>query len=506
MTELASTLLKLEVDNPLPQLPPGASSPRDNPVLLDVAQNNNKYRTPSEKIVLVMVGLPARGKTFVARKVHRYLEFFHAVNVKIFNIGDYRRSLHGAHHPAAWFDPQNPQGAAERKQATDAALRDLCDWVDEANDGRVAILDGTHSTLAKRNYALTQLNRLECKVIFLETICSSKAVVDDNIRSCKLGTPDYVGMSEQAAIDDFRARVAQYEATYETIDDAALDGAEAHRSWIKITDCRRFVINNIRGYLPSRIVQFLSHLHMQPHSFYFSRHGQSEYNVLGKIGGDSGLSAYGDAYARKLAEFCASEITRDPETGDERPARLWTSTMRRTRETAKYIDHKMTTIDYEGDDVGHAQEWVQLRPIAWSNLDEIFAGVCDGMTYAEIERHYPDEFKRRQDDKLAYRYPRGESYLDMIHRLDTMVHEMERHREPLLIIAHQGILRLLYAYLMGLPREEAPYVSIPLNTVIKLEPKTYTCEEVRFQLLSKPKTDDGQTEPAVTRDDDPPSH
>jgi broad specificity phosphatase PhoE len=44
----------------------------------------------------------------------------------------------------------------------------------------------------------------------------------------------------------------------------------------------------------------------------------------------------------------------------------------------------------------------------------------------------------------------------MIHRLDTIVHEMERHREPLLIIAHQGILRLLYAYYMGLPRERAP--------------------------------------------------
>ena len=94
-----------------------------------------------------------------------------------------------------------------------------------------------------------------------------------------------------------------------------------------------------------------------------------------------------------------------------------------------------------------------------------------GMTYEEIEKHYPDEFRRRQNDKLAYRYPRGESYLDMIHRLDQMVFEMDRHREPLLIVAHQGILRLLYAYLMDMPREEAPYVSIPLNTVIKLEPK-----------------------------------
>ncbi|KAH8044082.1 6-phosphofructo-2-kinase [Aureococcus anophagefferens] len=346
MTELAG---RLTVSNPVPQLPPGASSPRDNAALLHVAPNKSKYSTPSDKIP----------------------------------------------------------------------------WLAEENDGRVAILDGTHSTLAKRNYAYDKLRKLDCKVIFLESICSDRDVVERNIVSCKLGTPDYVGMSERDAVEDFRRRVAQYESNYETIDADCLDGAESNRSWIKIIDCRRFVINNIRGYMPGRLVQFLSHLHMEPHVFYFSRHGQSEYNVLGKIGGDSGLSAAGDAYAKKLAEFCVSEVTKAPD-GSERPARLWTSTMRRTRETAAYIAHEKTHIDYEGDDVGHAQEWVQLRPIAWSNLDEIFAGVCDGMTYAEIEEHYPEEFKRRQDDKLASPLPGGES--TPIHRLDTMVHEMERHR------------------------------------------------------------------------------
>lgn len=43
---------------------------------------------------------------------------------------------------------------------------------------------------------------------------------------------------------------------------------------------------------------------------------------------------------------------------------------------------------------------------AWHHLDELFAGVCDGMTYEEIELHYPEEFARRSIDKLAYRYPR----------------------------------------------------------------------------------------------------
>lgn len=35
-----------------------------------------------------------------------------------------------------------------------------------------------------------------------------------------------------------------------------------------------------------------------------------------------------------------------------------------------------------------------------------------------------------------------------MHRLEPMVHEMERIREPVLIIGHQGVLRVIYAYYM----------------------------------------------------------
>ena len=38
-------------------------------------------------------------------------------------------------------------------------------------------------------------------------------------------------------------------------------------------------------------------------------------------------------------------------------------------------------------------------------------GVCDGMTYEEIEEKFPDDFARRDQDKYHYRYPRGEACL-----------------------------------------------------------------------------------------------
>ena len=49
----------------------------------------------------------------------------------------------------------------------------------------------------------------------------------------------------------------------------------------------------------------------------------------------------------------------------------------------------------------------------WRALDEIDAGACEGLTYAEIKAAQPEEYAARMQDKLRYRYPRGESYLDV---------------------------------------------------------------------------------------------
>lgn len=186
------------------------------------------------------------------------------------------------------------------------------------------------------------------------------------------------------------------------------------------------------------------------------------------------------------------------------PARLWTSTLKRTRETARHIKHPVLKVPGDGAAKGSEVSYVQLRQKAWSNLDEIYAGICDGMTYKEIEERFPEEFRRRKKNKLAYRYPRGESYLDVIHRLQPLMLEMERFQEPLLVVGHQGILRVIYAYWMGLERDKAPHVSIPLNTVVKLTPHTYGCDCERLCLLGSRPGGDGQDDPASA--DDPPSH
>ena len=59
---------------------------------------------------------------------------------------------------------------------------------------------------------------------------------------------------------------------------------------------------------------------------------------------------------------------------------------------------------------------------------------------------------------------------------------LEHVREPLLIIGHQAALRVLYAYVAGRPIEEAPFLEIPLHTVIEVDPTAYGPEERRTVL------------------------
>ena len=119
-------------------------------------------------------------------------------------------------------------------------------------------------------------------------------------------------------------------------------------------------------------------------------------------------------------------------------------------------------------------------PSAWRALDEIDAGVCDGMSYAQIQAAAARGVRGAHGATSSrYRYPRGESYQDVIQRLDPVIIELERTRRPVLVIAHNAVLRALYAYFQGVPRERCPYLAIPLHTVIELTPHAYGCHETR---------------------------
>lgn len=62
----------------------------------------------------------------------------------------------------------------------------------------------------------------------------------------------------------------------------------------------------VQGALQTSILGVLSSPVIKQHLYYFSRHGESDYNVLGRIGGDADLSERGQCYADRLTKYFAS--------------------------------------------------------------------------------------------------------------------------------------------------------------------------------------------------------
>lgn len=150
----------------------------------------------------------------------------------------------------------------------------------------------------------------------------------------------------------------------------------------------------------------------------FKQHGESEHNIRGLIGGDADLSPRGFQYAKALAKYI------DQQHIDG--LRVWTSRLKRAIQTVT--------------DVPAPQE-------RWKALNEIDAGTCEEMTYEQIQAKYPQDFTARDKNKFYYRYPRGESYEDLVARLEPVIMELERQGN-VLVVSHQAVLRCLLAYFL----------------------------------------------------------
>ncbi|XP_058568478.1 6-phosphofructo-2-kinase/fructose-2,6-bisphosphatase 1 isoform X3 [Neofelis nebulosa] len=390
--------------------------------------------------MVIMVGLPARGKTYISTKLTRYLNWI-GTPTKVFNLGQYRREA-VSYKNYEFFLPDNMEALLIRKQCALAALKDVHNYLSR-EEGHVAVFDATNTTRERRSLILQFAKEHGYKVFFIESICNDPGIIAENIRQVKLGSPDYIDCDREKVLEDFLKRIECYEINYQPLDDEL----DSHLSYIKIFDVgTRYMVNRVQDHIQSRTVYYLMNIHVTPRSIYLCRHGESELNLRGRIGGDSGLSARGKQYAYALANFIQSQGISS--------LKVWTSHMKRTIQTAEALG-----VPYE----------------QWKALNEIDAGVCEEMTYEEIQEHYPEEFALRDQDKYRYRYPKGESYEDLVQRLEPVIMELER-QENVLVICHQAVMRCLLAYFLDKSSDELPYLKCPLHTVLKLTPVAYGCK------------------------------
>ncbi|KAF4594880.1 6-phosphofructo-2-kinase 1 [Ophiocordyceps camponoti-floridani] len=316
-------------------------------------------RDVAAKLVIVMVGLPARGKSYITKKLQRYLSW-QQHDSRIFNVGNRRRhaagvkvsakerlapepycldppvqaatillqgtpvpddtldtdsieptalNLNGAPNEphdeldqsANFFDPHNEPASAMRNQVAMETLDELLDYMLNQG-GAVGIFDATNSTVRRRQMIVDRIRKREPKlgILFIESICRDQQLLEANMR-LKLSGPDYRDKDPHKSLEDFKNRVAAYASAYEPLGEYEEDN---DMQYIQMVDVgRKLVQHRLKGFLSGGISTYLSSFNLAPRQIWMTRHGQSVDNELGKLGGNSPLTERGHCYGQALYRF-----------------------------------------------------------------------------------------------------------------------------------------------------------------------------------------------------------
>lgn len=236
------------------------------------------------RLAIVMVGLPARGKTYCARNISRYLKWL-GIKAQCFSIADYRAKFYfpnnhaGGEAPlrtaspclpvlnADYFDFGNERAMAERSMFADEALGDLVRFFNDG--GMVGLLDASHVTRGRRGEVRGRLEVLGIRVIFLECINEGEEsnVIRAYVNELCLLFREYERMNMDFIVSNYVERIKFYRKVYVPISD------DEGVSYIKyVGGGTQIDVNQVSGYLPSRILFYLMNIHTGSRSIYLCPH------------------------------------------------------------------------------------------------------------------------------------------------------------------------------------------------------------------------------------------
>jgi broad specificity phosphatase PhoE len=159
---------------------------------------------------------------------------------------------------------------------------------------------------------------------------------------------------------------------------------------------------------------------------YLARHGESDWNAANRFQGhsDRPLTDLGRRQAERLAEELAAAASLSA---------IYSSPLRRALETATIVGARLG-----------------LEPVELEGLREVDVGCWAGLSRTEVERRYPEAFRRWLDGGEGWED--GESYAAMATRVLDAVHRIaEAHAdEELLVVSHGGPIRAVQAAADGM--------------------------------------------------------
>lgn len=104
----------------------------------------------------------------------------------------------------------------------------------------------------------------------------------------------------------------------------------------------------------------------------------------------------------------------------------------------------------------------RLEPRAVADLAECDVGDWEGLSWEEIERRYPEEYRRYMANPGKNGYVNGETFTDVYERTAAAMEQIlaAHDGESILVVTHHIVGRVYLASLLGLPSSKARLVSL----------------------------------------------
>ncbi|KAI3406727.2 hypothetical protein KGF56_000332 [Candida oxycetoniae] len=189
------------------------------------------------KLVVLLVGLPASGKSTICNQFKNYIGETTSYRSEIYNAGDVRRrKSFGVFNDSTFFDPKNNQARQDRELYATITLNHLIsDMTNDIVD--IGFLDATNTTQERRNRMLESVHSAQTgyklRTMILDVQCTDTNLINYNIVKGKVNNQDYQNKSNQLAISDFKRRLNHYKTVYEPVTWQELDDYE-QRDMIQI--------------------------------------------------------------------------------------------------------------------------------------------------------------------------------------------------------------------------------------------------------------------------------
>lgn len=89
-----------------------------------------------------------------------------------------------------------------------------------------------------------------------------------------------------------------------------------------------------------------------------------------------------------------------------------------------------------------------LDGIIEENIREIDFGTFTGKTFKEVSESYPIQVKKWVDDPINFRFPNGESTLDVYNRIEIFLKELICKDKSSLLVCHDCVIRLAFCWIL----------------------------------------------------------